>query len=135
MVLRELWRLGEKSVAAIASETVTIGGALLLVGAVALALRFLVVEWARRPEGGALPSAAVQPVSTSSSWVLFSLEAWVPSLSSLTRGLPPMVWLGFRAFIAFDLALLFGFLFFRPHAVGALEAVAAGPRRDGGPAR
>ncbi|MFZ5439746.1 MAG: hypothetical protein ACOZQL_07040 [Myxococcota bacterium] len=106
------------------SPAVLMAVVLLLGGAVAVTRRLL------RAPGGAspFPTMVPQPVSTASSFqsaaALLSMPASLAMLLQLDalRWQPrsTFVYLGLMSFLAIDLALLLGFLFFRPAAVGTL---------------
>ena len=85
---------------------------------------------AGRDGRGALPAAVPFPVSSDGAWALASalmalpvtVGAWLPEASMLARRLQSSHWLymGILLFLAFDVALAFGYLFFRPRVIGEL---------------
>jgi hypothetical protein len=87
---------------------------------------------AGRGRGGLVPSSAPFPVSSAVAWTWAgtvlalpaTLSAWMPGLWEVQRTLQSsqVAYDGLLLFVACDVALGLGFLFFRPRAVGAIWA-------------
>jgi hypothetical protein len=122
---------GSTVLRAVQSEAVSLGPLVLI----AVLIGFVVqrgLRFARqsRPTANALPAAVPFPVSGAAAWItagaVLSLPAtlatWLPGAMRLQRALQgsSTFYLFLYAFIAFDLALALGFLFFRPRVIGAI---------------
>ncbi len=79
-----------------------------------------------RPLGGLGPTAAPFPVSGLLATVVvstvYAMLAIVPGLQDVLRFMQssPLIYLGFSAFLAADLQVVFGLLFFRPTAIATI---------------
>lgn len=109
------------------------GPLLLLVAVFAIAVGVVAkLSRSSRPSGELGPTCVPFPISGLAPWsVAMSLIAlpatlanFVPAASELARGLQNSVWVysGVTSFLTIDATLIFGFLFFRPYAVGRLWA-------------